>query len=85
MIPTCELGEALYTRIDADFFMTLKVMALRESNPVVHMNKMRSINQGESELIHNYVAQLREAAIDCDVKDEQMSCVLKKSGCSVPL
>ena len=48
MIPTCELGEALYTRIDADFFMTLKVMALRESNPVVHMNKMRSTKQGES-------------------------------------
>ena len=46
----------------------MKVMAVRESNPMVHRNKMRSMKQGESEQIRNYVARLREAAIDCDFK-----------------
>ena len=35
---------------------------------MVHRNKMRSIKQGESEQIRDYVARLREAAIDCDFK-----------------
>ena len=63
-----ELGETLYTSSEEDLFKTMKVMAVRESNPMVHRNKMRSMKQGESEQIRNYVARLREAAIDCDFK-----------------
>ena len=61
-----ELGETLYTGTEVDLFKAMKVMAVKESNPMVHRNRMRSIKQGESEQIRNYVARLREAAIDCD-------------------
>ena len=61
-----ELGETLYTGTEVDLFKAMKVMAVKESNPMVHRNRMRSMKQGESEQIRNYVARLREAAIDCD-------------------
>ena len=63
-----ELGETLYTMTELDLVKKMKVMAVRESNPMVHRNKMRSMKQGESEQIRNYVARLREAAIDCDFR-----------------
>ena len=34
-------------------------------NPMVHRNHLRSLKQGENEPIRNYVARLREAAMDC--------------------
>jgi hypothetical protein len=77
-----ELGEMLYTRTEVDLFKTMKVMAVRESNPMVHRNKMRSIKQGESEQIRDYVARLREAAIDCDFK---VKCSAEICGERLPL
>ena len=38
----------MYTWMEVDLFKAIKVMAVRESNPMVHRNKMRLMKQGES-------------------------------------
>ena len=61
-----ELGDELYSRTEEDLLKAMKNMAVRESNPMVHRNRMRSMKQGEAEQMRNYIARLRESAIDCN-------------------
>ena len=61
-----ELGDELYGRTEEDLLKAMKNMAVRESNPMVHRNRMRSMKQGEAEQMRNYIAKLRESAIDCN-------------------
>ena len=44
---------------------TMKRLAVRETNPMVHRNRLRGLVQGETERFRNYVARLKEFAIDC--------------------
>ena len=60
-----EKGEVLDTLSEAQLMSAMKKMAVRESNPMVHRNHVRSLKQGENEPIRNYVARLREAVMDC--------------------
>lgn len=62
---TSEQGADLETAEEEDLLSAIKKMAVLESNPMVHRNNLRTMLQGESEKIRNYVARLREAAIDC--------------------
>ena len=61
-----ELGDELYGRTEEDLLKAMKNMAVRESNPMVHRNRMRSMKQGEAEQMRNSIARLRESAIDCN-------------------
>ena len=62
---TSERGAELESANEEDLLAAIKRMAVLESNPMVHRNHLRGIIQGESEKGRNYVARLREAAIDC--------------------
>ena len=59
-------GEKLDSLDEKQLIVAMKRMAVRESNPMVHRNNLRSVKQGENEPIRNYVARLRELVIDCD-------------------
>ena len=62
---TSERGAELESANEEDLLAAIKRMAVLESNPMVHRNHLMGIIQGESEKGRNYVARLREAAIDC--------------------
>ena len=62
---TSERGAELESANEVDLLAAIRRMAVLESNPMVHRNNLRGIIQGESEKGRNYVARLREAAIDC--------------------
>ena len=61
---TSEQGANLENAMEADLIEAIKRMGVLESNPLVHRNNIRWLVQGESEKIRNFVARLREAAMD---------------------
>ena len=61
---TSEQGANLENTVEAALIEAIKRMAVLGSNPMVHCNSMRRLVQGESEKIRNFVARLREAAMD---------------------
>ena len=76
-----EKGEVLDTLTETQLMSAMKKMAVRESNPMVHRNHVRSLKQGENEPIRNYVARLREAVMDCQFsvkcQAEMCRCLVK--------
>ena len=61
-----DIGEKMDDMREADLLKAMKKMAVRESNPMVHRNNLRAMKQGENEAFRNYVARLKETAIDCN-------------------
>lgn len=60
-----EVGDELDGMQEETLLQTMKRMAVRETNPMVHRNRLRGLVQGETERFRNYVARLKEVAIDC--------------------
>ena len=60
-----EVGDELDNMQEDQLLKTMRRMAVKETNPMVHRNKLRSMLQGETERYRNYVSRLKEASIDC--------------------
>ena len=60
-----EVGDELDNMQEDRLLKTMRRMAVKETNPMVHRNKLRSMLQGETERYRNYVSRLKEASIDC--------------------
>ena len=61
-----DMGDQMDVMGESDLLKAMKKMAVRESNPMVHRNNLRAMKQGEDEAFRNYVARLKETAIDCN-------------------
>ena len=61
-----DIGDKMDNLEEQELLKAMKKMAVRESNPMVHRNNLRAMKQGENEAFRNYVARLKEAAIDCN-------------------
>ena len=59
-----DIGEKMDDMKEEDLLKAMKKMAVRESNPMVYRNNLRAMKQGENEAFRNYVARLKETAID---------------------
>ena len=60
-----EVGDELDNMQEDRLLKTMRRMAVKETNPMVHRNKLQSMLQGETERYRNYVLRLKEASIDC--------------------
>ena len=60
-----EVGDELDGMQEDTLLQTMKRLAVRETNPMVHRNRLRGLVQGETERFRNYVARLKEVSIDC--------------------
>ena len=57
-----EVGDELDNMQEDQLLMTMKKMAVKETNLMVHRNELRSMLQGETERYRNYVTRLKEAS-----------------------
>ena len=60
-----EVGDELDSMQEDTLLQTMKRLAVRETHPMVHRNRLRGLVQGETERFRNYVARLKEVSIDC--------------------
>ena len=76
-----EHGDGLNNLTEQQLLDCIKSLAILITIPMVHRNKMRQLHQGENELFKNFLARLKEAAIDCefDIKCSKASCNAKSS------
>jgi len=60
-----ETDGTLNSMAETEILATMRQIAVRKTNPMVHRNQLRDMKQGENELFRNFISRLKEAAIDC--------------------